>query len=464
MKISVQNKLFLFAVFTLIIIIITSYAVYNSNQKLAESVNIVDHTEQVLLKSEKIRSQVTDIETASRGFVLTNDSAFLEPLTLSLKTIFVDINQLRQLTIDNASQTPRIDSLEYYVHKRIDFSNKTVELRGKKGLTETIAFIATKQGKYVTDRISMLSNAIQKEETELLKQRKETNISSISTFNWLSVIMLLLMLVLIIILSAGTHNYLQLNKEKEKNAGELITANNEITFQHSEKEKQVAANKELEAFSYSVSHDLRAPLRHIGGFVDLLKKNNAAQLNDAGLRYLNIISESSHEMGNLIDALLSFSRLSRSEMQKTKINSKELVASVLQTFSEELKDRSVEININDLPDAFGDENLIRLVWVNLISNAIKYSKNKEKTVIDIGGETGKDTTMFYIKDNGAGFDMKYADKLFGVFQRLHKARDFEGIGIGLANVNRIITRHNGNCWAESEVDNGAKFHFSLKNS
>jgi light-regulated signal transduction histidine kinase (bacteriophytochrome) len=168
-------------------------------------------------------------------------------------------------------------------------------------------------------------------------------------------------------------------------------------------------------------------------------------------------------MGNLIDALLSFSRLSRSEMQKTKINSKEMVNKVLQTFSEDLKGRNVEININDLPDAFGDENLISLVWTNLISNAIKYSKNKEKTVINIGGEKGIDTTMFYIRDNGAGFDMKYADKLFGVFQRLHKARDFEGIGIGLANVHRIITRHNGNCWAESEVGNGATFHFSLKN-
>jgi len=438
--------------------------VYKSNQQLAESVKWVDHTEQVIIKSEKIRTQVIDIETASNGFAITNDSVFLEPLTVSLNTIYPDISQLRLLTIDNVSQTPRIDSLEYYVQKRIDFSNKIVEIRSSEGLKETIAFIATKQGKYYSDRIRLLSNAIQKEETELLKQRKETNTKSITAFNWVSAIMLLLMLILILILSRGANNYLQLNKEKEKKAGELITANNEITFQYSEKEKQVAANKELEAFSYSVSHDLRAPLRHIGGFVDLLIKNNAAQLNESGLRYLNIISESSQEMGNLIDALLSFSRLSRSEMQKTKINSKEMVNRVLQSFAEDLKGRNVEININELPDAFGDEKLIRLVWINLISNAIKYSKYKEKTVIDIGGETGKDTTMFYIKDNGAGFDMKYADKLFGVFQRLHKARDFEGIGIGLANVNRIITRHNGNCWAESEVGIGAKFHFSLKNT
>ena len=209
---------------------------------------------------------------------------------------------------------------------------------------------------------------------------------------------------------------------------------------------------------------MRGPLRHIGGFVDLLIKNNSSQLDESGLRYLNIISESSHEMGNLIDALLTFSRLSRTEMQQTNIDSKNLVTLVLKTFSDEIAQRNVEINISELPDIKGDENLIKQVWVNLISNALKYSRNKEKAVIDIGGKIENDKTIFYIKDNGAGFDMKYADKLFGVFQRLHKARDFEGIGIGLANVNRIVVRHGGKCWAESEVGKGATFFFSIPNN
>jgi PAS domain S-box-containing protein len=224
------------------------------------------------------------------------------------------------------------------------------------------------------------------------------------------------------------------------------------------------ANKELEAFSYSISHDLRAPLRHIGGFIDLLIKNSKSQLDVSGLRYLNIIAESSGEMGNLIDALLTFSRLSRAELQRSKINSKYMVDHVIDTFSDELSGRNIEINISDLPDAMGDENLINQVWVNLISNAIKYSRNKEKAVIEIGGKIENDKTIFFIRDNGAGFDMAYADKLFGVFQRLHKARDFEGVGIGLANVNRIIVRHGGTCWAESEVDKGATFFFSIPNN
>lgn len=222
-----------------------------------------------------------------------------------------------------------------------------------------------------------------------------------------------------------------------------------------------ASNKELEAFSYSISHDLRAPLRHIGGFVDLLIKNNSPQLDETGMRYLNIISESSNEMGNLIDAILSFSKLNRGELNKTTINSQNMVKKVLSTFSDELDGRDVEINISELPDMKGDEQLINQVWENLISNAIKYSRKKEKTVIDIGGKIENGEIIFHVNDNGAGFDMNYASKLFGVFQRLHKTKDFEGIGIGLANVNRIVVRHGGKCRAESEVDKGAAFFFSV---
>jgi signal transduction histidine kinase len=253
------------------------------------------------------------------------------------------------------------------------------------------------------------------------------------------------------------------NEEKEKRAAELVIVNKELVFQNEEKEKQKAENKELEAFSYSVSHDLRAPLRHIGGFVNLLIKNNSSQLDEKGLRYLNIISESYCEMGNLIDALLNFSRLSRTELQRTKINSNNLVNQVLKTFSVDADGRNIEINIQKLPDVKGDETLISQVWVNLISNAIKYSRNKEKSVINIGSNMDNNKTIFFVQDNGAGFDMKYANKLFGVFQRLHKAREFEGIGIGLANVNRIIVRHGGECWAEGEVDKGATFFFSIPN-
>jgi PAS domain S-box-containing protein len=255
------------------------------------------------------------------------------------------------------------------------------------------------------------------------------------------------------------------NVEKEKRAAELIIANSELAFQNDEKEKRaeelLLVNNELEAFSYSVSHDLRAPLRHIGGFVDLLLKNNSSQLDVSGLRFLNTISGSSLKMGKLIDALLAFSRLNRGELQRTNIDTLSMVTRILKSLIDESEGRIIETRILDLPDTLGDENLINQVWINLISNAAKYSKNKEKSIIEIGGKIENKNAIFYIKDNGVGFEMQYADKLFGVFQRLHNERDFEGIGIGLANINRIIIRHGGKCWAVGEVDKGATFFFSL---
>ena len=196
----------------------------------------------------------------------------------------------------------------------------------------------------------------------------------------------------------------------------------------------------------------------------MLIKSNSSHIDEKGLRFLNIISESTIEMGNLIDALLTFSRLNRGETQRRKINSKNMVNSVLRNFNDDIWERNIEINVSDLPSMMGDENMINQVWINLISNALKYTSKKEKAVIYIGGKIENQNTVFHIKDNGAGFDMKYADKLFGVFQRLHKTSDFDGIGIGLANVNRIITRHGGNCWAEGEVDKGASFFFSVPNN
>jgi len=464
MKISILQKLFIISFIILAGIGFLGYLVFQSNQKLLDSEKWVQHTEQVMYKSGNILSFGLDIETASRGFVITNDSTFLEPLFYAKNVVFDNIEQLRQLVQDNSIQKSRIDSLSYYMHKRLDFSLQTVEIRRKQGLAAAIAHTSTKEGKFNTDHIRKFTNVIQQAEASLLQQRKQTNKHSVAIFNRFSIIMFILMALFTILLIIAIGNSWFQNKEKEKRAAELVIANKELIFQNEEKVKQEAANKELEAFSYSVSHDLRAPLRHIGGYIDLLIKNNSSQLDETGLRYLKTISESSHEMGNLIDALLTFSRLSRTEMRRSKVNSKNMVNGVIKTFSDELTDRNFEINISELPDIKGDEILIRQVWVNFISNALKYSRNEEKAVIDIGGKIENGNTIFYIKDNGVGFDMKYVDKLFGVFQRLHKAKDFEGIGIGLADANRIIVRHGGKCWADSIVGKGATFFFSLPNN
>jgi PAS domain S-box-containing protein len=224
-----------------------------------------------------------------------------------------------------------------------------------------------------------------------------------------------------------------------------------------------AANKELEAFSYSVSHDLRAPLRHINGFAEIITKQYSDQLPEEAKKHLNTITGSAKKMGTLIDDLLSFSRTSRAEMKKSTLKMNQVIEDALAQIKPSFKDRKITWKILPLPDVHGDYNLLRMAWINLLDNAVKYTKHKEKAVIQIGYKEEKREIVFYIKDNGVGFDMKYADKLFDVFQRLHSSAQFDGTGIGLANVQRIILRHGGRIWAEAETDKGAAFYFSIPN-
>jgi PAS domain S-box len=221
------------------------------------------------------------------------------------------------------------------------------------------------------------------------------------------------------------------------------------------------ANKELEAFSYSVSHDLRAPLRHIEGFVEILVANKSSGLDDESTQHLETIAEASKKMGRLIDDLLTFSRTARADLNKLKFPFGDLVRATIRDLQYETVDRRIEWSVRELPEVNADPALLRQVMLNLISNALKYTRTRKVARIEIGNASNGHENIFFIADNGVGFDPKYAHKLFGVFQRLHRAADFEGTGIGLANVRRIINRHGGRTWAEAELDKGAKFYFSL---
>jgi len=233
-------------------------------------------------------------------------------------------------------------------------------------------------------------------------------------------------------------------------------AESEIIRQKMELE---TANKELEAFSYSVSHDLRAPLRHVDGFVDLLRKQSAEILDARGRRYLDVIASSARQMGTLIDDLLVFSRMSRTDLRRTKVASESLVHEVRDALGE--IGHRIVWKIDSLPQIEADAPMLRQVWANLIGNAVKYSRTRDPAEIEIGCNEENEEFVFRVRDNGVGFDMQYAHKLFGVFQRLHRADEFEGTGIGLANVRRIVSRHGGRTWAEGKLDGGATFFFSL---
>ena len=246
--------------------------------------------------------------------------------------------------------------------------------------------------------------------------------------------------------------------ERKKAEKVIVELNRDLAARNAE---LVAANRELEDFSYSVAHDLRAPIRHMSSYVELLNKNLGSQAGEEAKHYITVIAGASKKMSSLIDDLLTFFRMGHTEMIKTTVNITGIVIDAIKEMAPDIKERDVEWKIGVLPDVHGDTNMLGLAIVNLISNAIKYTAPRSKAEIEIGCTEDTDKFTFFVKDNGIGFDMKYVDKIFGVFQRLHTSDEYEGTGIGLANVQRIISRHGGRTWAEGVVGQGAVFYFTI---
>jgi light-regulated signal transduction histidine kinase (bacteriophytochrome) len=246
--------------------------------------------------------------------------------------------------------------------------------------------------------------------------------------------------------------------DRKRRQEQIERLNQELARRSAELE---GTNKELEAFAYSVSHDLRAPLRHMAGYAELLQKRVSAALDEKSRRYMAIMLESAKRMGDLIDDLLAFSRIGRAETRKTVISLDQLVKEALTEIRQDTEGRIINWKIGALPEFYGDRSMVRLALVNLMSNAVKFTRTRPQAEIEIGSVDGTNGgVVVFVRDNGVGFDMKYVHKLFGVFQRLHQSETFEGTGIGLATVQRILHRHGATIWAEGAVDQGATFYFS----
>ncbi|HEY6084647.1 MAG TPA: ATP-binding protein [Nitrospira sp.] len=388
-------------------------------------------------------------ENGHRRYLVTGDESYLKAHRTVRTQAQEYFRYLESLTDTAPEQRTRVTLLEQSINRQLEAEDKAIALREKHGAEGVRHLALTGAAKLELSDIHRLMAELESAEQRLLQARVLQSASS--TRNTIALLVLGAVLQLVLL---GSVYYLIHHD---------ITARRRIAAELKRRgELLQAANKELEAFSYSVSHDLRAPLRHIDGYASLLARTAGASLNEKSQRYLQTISESAKQMGQLIDDLLVFSRMGRQEMLRTTVNLNQLVKAVIHDLRLDLQAKTISWTIDSLPDVSGDPAMLRQVYMNLISNAVKFTATRSEPKIEIGIRPGAPGEVdLFVRDNGVGFDMQYVNKLFGVFQRLHRNDEFEGTGIGLANVRRIIHRHGGRTWAEGALDQGATFYFSL---
>jgi signal transduction histidine kinase len=415
----------------------------------------VTHTHLVLEKLQAIQIDISQAEAGHSDYMLTGQDKYLDPYRPGRKQVHQDIKGLRELTSDNAEQQEAIGLLEPLIEARFTVLAEQIEIRRRRGLAAGAEALAMGNGEEEMDRIRTRISAMRQTEAHLLSLRVST--AAASTWKIKIVIILGNALAIFILLVVGSAVH--------RETGRRNLAEQELKHTNKRLEHRTAelsdVNTELESFSYSVAHDLRAPLRQIAGYSNVLLQDYGSGLDAEARRYLDKVAAGAGKMGRLLDDLLSFSRLGRQELllQATPLDS--LLRQVVGDLAPECSGRDIEWQIGELFSVGCDPGLMKQVFVNLLSNAVKYTGKRKHAVIEVGQTMQGDERVIFVRDNGAGFEMQYVGKLFGVFQRLHKARDFEGTGVGLAIVHRIIHKHGGRIWAEAEPDRGATFFFTL---
>jgi len=428
-------------------IIVISIVSFNSSIRFINTTEKIEEKHKTLNEFEISVSNIKDIALESKDFLITGSNVFIERQLRLVDSVHSRLNNLKLQLINNELARNYVDTLQMYLEEILILDKQLIAFQKEGSFQNGQEIIASENGETIMDNIRNIINKVERyehAELEKLYRVKESNFEyTIVTFSSLIFIVLIIFSFMYFVIRKELFTRQSIEEETE-----MLNV------------KLKAVNKELEAFSYTVSHDLRAPLRHINGFLDILQQDIKEKLDEKNLRYFNLIKESAIEMGNLIEDLLTFSRTAKSGVSKSKINLNKMIDEIVEEIKQDAE-KNVEWLTEELPEVNGDYSLLRIVFVNLISNAVKFTSKKNRPEITIGSLKKDNKIVIFVKDNGVGFDMKYYDKLFGVFQRLHTVSDFPGTGIGLATVKKIIEKHGGNVWANSTEGEETTFFFSL---
>jgi signal transduction histidine kinase len=432
----------------LALLILAGGYTYTTSVAFADSVEWVAHTQEVRVSLAELSGSMANAELAQRDFLLTADQGRREGFESLIDDGAERLESLAQLVADNPSQLANLAVLRAAVTRRIDVMRGAFTAFDHFGVAAARAVVAVARRTNANTDIPALVKRMDEAEVRLLSERQAASAHNrVVTFISL-VLTLALAAMLFMALFRGIRSEMK------------VRENLELELQAKAKQLE-ESNQELESFSYSVSHDLRAPLRAIDGFALMMEEDYLDRLDAEGRRFLTVIRENTKRMGALVDDLLAFSRLGRQAVSKSPVNMEALVREVLDEALRDHKGTPPLVQIEQLPTANADRGLLRQVWVNLISNALKYGSKSAQPTITVSGQRSSTECAYVIRDNGVGFSMEYVEKLFGVFQRLHRADEFEGSGVGLAIVHRIVSRHGGRIWAEGAINQGAIFSFAL---
>lgn len=430
-------------------VLIITWISYRTTDILITNSGLDTRSHELVQLLDNIDVSMNEAEDNNRRYLVTGEASYLEAYKKVVRQKPMFVTYLKELTEGSPEQQDRVRLLNQMMEWQLKAESRAIATLQDGGFKAVKKMALEGAAKRELEVIRQVIMEMQSYEQQALRRRVLQ--SAAGTTN--TIILLGVGALLQLILLASVYYLIRHDVTERRRAAVELKRRGELLE---------AANKELEAFSYSVSHDLRAPLRHIDGYAALLRKSVDQSLNEKAARYLQTISDSAKQMGQLIDDLLVFSRMGRQEMLHTLVSLDQLIKDVLHDLRLDLKDRQISWTIGPLPEVPGDPAMLRQVFMNLIANAVKFTSTRSKAMIEVGVHQRTSTeVVIFIRDNGVGFDMQYASKLFGVFQRLHRADEFEGTGIGLANVRRIVHRHGGRTWAEGVPDQGATFYVAL---